>query len=206
MRPHESYFADAMRGLSITFALALCACPRPGMETSFEISQLSPSAELALGPGDTFDVNVFDERDLSGTYRVGSDGTIDFPLIGQLRVEDLEPHQAAEMIAGKLAEKYLKHPQVSILVKEQTSKKIMVIGQVSKPGAFPYAANMTVVEAISIAGGFTPIASKNKTTITRVEGGKKLSLEVPVADVGEGKARNVLLRPGDIISVPERLF
>jgi polysaccharide export outer membrane protein len=186
-------------------AIVLAGCPRPP-EASFEVSQISPASELALGPGDIFEVHVFGEPDLSGTYKVASDGTIDYPLIGQVRVEDLVPHQAATLITGKLAEKYLKSPQVSILVKEQTSKKIIVIGQVAHPGTFPFASNMTIVEAITVAGGFTPIASKNHISITRVEAGRKISIEVPVAEIGEGKAKNVLLRAGDIISVPERLF
>jgi polysaccharide export outer membrane protein len=197
-----------MRLLTLTLVVlssTLAACPHEG-DAAFEVSQLSPASELALGPGDVFEVRVFAEPDLSGTYKVASDGTIDYPLVGQLNVEDLVPHQAAELITNKLKEKYLRYPQVSILVKEQTSKKIMIIGQVSHPGTFPFASNMTIVEAITLAGGFTPIASKNHTTITRVNSGRKVSIEVPVAEIGEGKAKNVLLRAGDIISVPERLF
>jgi polysaccharide export outer membrane protein len=171
-----------------------------------EASLLTPQAELALGPGDTFDIRVFGEADLSNTYRVAADGTIDYPLLGQLKVEGLDPHAVAALIEGKLSEKFLKHPQVSILVKDQSSKKIIIIGQVAKPGTYTFAPNMSVVEAITLAGGFTPIAAKNQTTITRVERGEKFSIEVPVASIGEGKARNVMLRPGDMISVPERIF
>ena len=65
---------------------------------------------------------------------------------------------------------------------------------------------MSVVEAITLSGGFTPLAAKNDTTVTRSEGGVKTTTKVPVEDIGWGKARNVYLRPGDIISVPERLF
>ena len=175
----------------------------PVMETP----RVAPlEGELALGQGDTFDVRVFSEPDLSSTYRVDADGTIDYPLIGQLHVEGLEPHDVANLISTKLAEKFLKHPQVSVLVKDQPSKKIVIIGQVAKPGTYAFVSNMSVVEAITLAGGFTPIAAKNKTTITRTEKGQKISLEVEVAEIGEGKAKNVPVRPGDIISIPERLF
>jgi len=184
--------------------LALAGCGQPPVVP--DAQKVLIAGELALGPGDLFDVRVFGEAELSNTYRVSADGTIDYPLIGQIRVEGLEPHQAAAKIADLLREKYLKHPQVSILVKDQPSKKITVIGQVAKPGTFSFAANMNVVEAITLAGGFTPYAAKNRTTITRVERGQKSSFEVPVADIGEGKARNVILRPGDIISVPERIL
>jgi polysaccharide export outer membrane protein len=91
-------------------------------------------------------------------------------------------------------------------VKEQTSKKIYLLGQVAKPGMLSYTPAMSVVEAITLAGGFSALASKNGTTITRTEDGRKTIIKVPVDDIGNGKAKNVLLRPGDIISVPERIF
>ena len=100
----------------------------------------------------------------------------------------------------------MRDPQVTVLVKDQMSKKIYVLGQVGHPGTFNYTPSMNVVEAITVAGGFTALAAKNDTTVTRQEAGKKTTLRVPVADIGEGRARNVYLQPGDIISVPERLF
>jgi polysaccharide export outer membrane protein len=190
------------------FALLVSAsgCGATAPQPNSAEAQLQVPGELALGPGDTFDVRVFGESDLSATYRLGDDGTIDYPLIGQIRLEGMEPHEAGQLIATKLGERFLKHPQVSILVKEQPSKRVTVIGQVAKPGWFSFEPNMSVVQAITLAGGFTPIAAKNKTTITRIAQGQKVAIEVPVADIGEGKARNVLVRPGDIISVPERIF
>jgi polysaccharide export outer membrane protein len=185
-------------------ALSFVGCGAPIQQV--EQPAVTLQGELALGPGDTFDVRVFGEPDLTGTYRVADDGTIDYPLIGQIKLEGMEPHDAATFVATKLKEKYLRHPQVSILVKEQPSKKINVIGQVAKPGTYAYESNMSIIEAISKAGGFTPIAARNKTTITRIDHGNKVTVEAAVADIGEGRAQNVSLRPGDIISVPERIF
>ena len=110
--------------------------------------------------GDTFDVRVFGEPDLSGTHRVGADGTITFPLAGVIKVEGLEPQAAARKIAERLSDGILRNPQVSVLLKEQTSKKIVVMGQVSKPGTYAYTPAMTILEAITQAGGFTPISAK----------------------------------------------
>lgn len=162
--------------------------------------------DTALGVGDVFEVRVFGEPDLSGSHRVGGGGTITFPLAGVIKVEGLEPQQAAKAIADRLADGILRNPQVSVLVKEQTSKKVVVMGQVSKPGTYPYTPSMTILEAVTVAGGFTPISAKNDTTITRMAEGKKETTKIPVADISEGKARNVYVRPGDIISVPERIF
>jgi polysaccharide export outer membrane protein len=163
-------------------------------------------ADTTLGPGDSFEVRVYGEADLSGLYRVGAEGTISFPLAGLIHVDGLDPQQISKRIAERLSDGILRNPQVTVLVREQTSKKVFVLGQVAKPGTFPYTPSMNVVEAITVAGGFTPLAAKNDTTLTRNEAGKKTIVKIPVDDIGSGKARNVILRPGDIISVPERLF
>ncbi len=150
---------------------------------------------------------MFGENDLSGQYRVGAEGNINFPLIGVVHVEGLDAQAAAKIIADRLREgKLLRDPQVTVLVKEQNSKKVYIMGQVGHPGTLPFTPSMSVVEAITLAGGFTPLAAKNDTTVTRSEMGKKTVVRVPVADIGEGRAPNVFLRPGDIISVPERIF
>lgn len=196
----------AFAGLLVA-SLAGCP-PREPVETAITAGQetLGVVSDLTLGPGDVFDVRVFNEADLTGTYRVNGDGTIDFPLIGQVRVEGLDPHTVGTLLEGKLRERFLRQPQVSVIVKELNSKKITVLGQVTKPGSIPYTPNMTVIEAISVANGFTPLASKNKSTLTRIEGGKKTVSELPLGDIEQGKAPNVPLRPGDLISVPERIF
>jgi protein involved in polysaccharide export with SLBB domain len=184
-------------------ALAACA---PTSRTVNEVPAVAPTVDTSLGVGDSFEVRVFGEPDLTGLYRVGSEGNITFPLVGDVHVDGLDAQAAARLIASKLKQGMLRDPQVTVLVKEQTSKKIYVLGQVGKPGTFTYTPSMSVVEAITIAGGFTPIAAKNDITLTRNESGKKTTLRIPVADIGEGRARNVYLQPGDIISVPERLF
>ena len=183
----------------------LVACS-PAYQVTSQVALSSHDSEFALAPGDTFDVRVFGEVEMSGSYRVAPDGTIDFPLIGRVKVEGLLSQTLAQELRNRLKDGYLRNPQVSIAIKEQASKKIIVIGQVAKPGTFAYSPSMSIVEAITVAGGFTPMAAKNDTTITRVEDGRKTSFRVPVSDISEGKASNYFLRPGDIILVPERLF
>ena len=196
-----------MRRVAIAFvmlgALGALGCRTGGRDAL----ELPPAiADTTLGVGDTFEVRVFGEADLSGAYRVGAGGSITFPLAGEIKVEGLDPQGAAKAIAARLADGILRNPQVSVLVKDQTSKKIVVMGQVNKPGTFSYAPSMTILEAITMAGGFTPISAKNDTSITRLDKTGKTTTKIPVADIGEGKAKNVYVRPGDIISVPERLF
>ena len=189
----------------LLLSLLLAAACGPASRTVVEVPVI-PAADTTLGINDTFEVRVFGETDLTGIYRVSAEGTISFPLAGVIKVEGLEPQKVAARIAERLSDGILRNPQVTVLVKEQLSKKIYIMGQVTKPGTITYTPSMSVVEAITLSGGFTPIAAKNDTTITRNEDGKKTIVRVPVDDIGSGKGRNVYLRPGDIISVPERLF
>jgi protein involved in polysaccharide export with SLBB domain len=163
--------------------------------------------DTTLGPGDVFDVRVFNEESLSNTYQISPDGTIDYPLIDRITVSGLNPQEIAVLIGQKLVEgKFLKNPQVSVLVKEYKSKKIHILGQVKNPGTFPFQDNMNVVQAVTLAGGFTPIASENKTTITRKIEGKEVIIRAEVGKISKGEAPNISLQAGDIIYVPERVF
>ncbi len=166
--------------------------------------ELAP--EERLGIDDVFEVRVFAEPDLSGPYRVAADGTVDYPFVGRISVVGLRSGEVQEAIAAKLRDGYLKNPQVSVMVKEWNSRKVSVIGQVQKPGPIVYFPNMTVVDAIAAAGGFTPIAAKNSVNLRREARGSVESRNCPVADISEGRAPNVMLQPGDILVVEERLF
>ncbi len=189
--------------LGATLCLVAAGCPGAN-RAAFEAPP--PLADTTLGVGDVFEVKVFGEPDLTNLYRVGGDGSITFPLAGIIQVDGLEPQTAAKKIAERLADGILRNPQVTVLVKDQTSKKVVVMGQVSKPGTYPYVPAMTILEAITQAGGFTAISAKNDTTVTRIDHGTKSTTKIPVADISEGKAKNIYVRPGDIISVPERIF
>jgi len=159
-----------------------------------------------LGPGDVIDVRVYDEPDLSTTYQVGSDGSIQFPLIGKIEIAHKTPAEAANAISDKLKTSYLRDPQVSIFVKEFNSKRIYVMGQVEKPGVFAYEDDMNILRAIILAGGPTKLAAKRNVLLTRKTADGETQIEVSIEDVGRGQAENIALKPGDIIFVPESIF
>jgi protein involved in polysaccharide export with SLBB domain len=165
----------------------------------------APSPPAALGPGDIFEVRVFGEKDLSGDYRVGADGSIDFPLVGRLGVDGRTPAEISEVLADKL-KAYVKQPQVSIFVKEFKSKKVFVFGQVREPGTFNFEQGMNIIQAITLAGGFAQLADKGSAYVTRIVGGKEQRLKVSIKDIGEGAVPNFELLPGDIIFIPESIF
>jgi len=166
-----------------------------------------PGDDTTLGSGDVFDVRVFGEADLAATYRVAQDGSIDFPLVGRVAVAGLEPTAVADLLSERLRTgQYLRDPQVSVLVKEYNSKRISIMGAVARPGTFPMSSGLTVVQAISLAGGFTPLASRNSTVVSRRVNGEVRRYRVEVDDVTSGGASDVPLATGDIVYVPERVF
>jgi protein involved in polysaccharide export with SLBB domain len=163
-------------------------------------------SEDRIGIDDVFDVRVYGEPELTGTYRVANDGTIDFPLAGRLTVLGLRTGEIQNLLVTKLAAGILKSPQVTVTVKERNSQKITVFGQVAKPGQVSYYPNITIVDAIASAGGFTGIAAKNSVNLRREVSGKIETHVFPVADIAEGRSQNVMVLPGDVLVVDERVF
>ncbi len=180
--------------------LAACAA------TTDSAAVMPASEASSLGAGDVFEVRVYQEPDLSGVYRVAPDGTINFPLLGAVPVAGKTTNQVALDLERRLRDGYINHPQVSLFVKEYNSKKIFVLGQVMRPGAFAFSDGMSIVNAIADAGGFTRTASPNKTSVTRVLDGHETKLSVAAGDIGTGASKNFTLSPGDIIYVPESLL
>jgi protein involved in polysaccharide export with SLBB domain len=178
-----------------------------GSSRGYDTYTPPPTQDTTLGPGDTFEVSVYDEKELSGKYQVADDGTINFPLIGSIEVAGKSPPVVARTIQEALRDKQiLKNPSVSIYVAEYASKRVSVVGAVQKPGSFPWKAGMSVVQAISLAGGLTPIAAANDAIVTRQEGDEPKRYKVAVGRIAEGRERDFKLVTGDIVFVPERLF
>jgi polysaccharide export outer membrane protein len=197
-----------MRGTVVLLVLIVAgACSTP-VTTSQPTPGLDQQLYYAatLGPGDIFEVRVYQDRDLSGKYRVAPDGTIDFPLVGRVRVEGSTPSDVADRLRGALADGYLKNPSVTVFVLQYNSKKVFVLGQVVKPGTYPYEDEMNVVQAVTIASGFGPRADENGTIVTRIENGSEQRYQVPVDKISKGLAPNFTLKPGDIVFVPESIL
>ncbi len=163
-------------------------------------------AASTLGVNDVFEVRVFEEQELSGVFRVGPDGTVSYPLCGTVKVGGLDAPAVSARLTDCLREGYLKSPQVSVFIKEYNSKKVFVLGQVQKPGTFTFEDRMSVVEAITRAGGFTRMAAKNQVVINRIVDRKEQRLRIPVEDISLGLAPNFVLQAGDIVFVPESFF
>ncbi|MDQ3030801.1 MAG: polysaccharide export protein [Myxococcota bacterium] len=163
--------------------------------------------DTSLGVDDVFEVRVFGEAELSGSYRVGQDGTIDFPLIGEVTVLGAEPRAVAALVATRLREGgVLVAPQVSVFVQEYNSKRFSVLGAVGTPGNFEMRSGMTVVQAIGLAGGFSNLANRDGTYVTRQVSGRAQRFSVPVDRITSGQEEDFPLQAQDIVYVPERIF
>ena len=189
----------------LLLASASSACSKRGVQAT----EVPPPAtdDTTLGPADVFSVRVYGEEALTGSHQVAPDGTINFPLLGAVQVNGLEPTAVAEKIQTELRERDLmRNPHVSVYVEAYASKRVSVVGAVSNPGAFPLEPGMTVVQAISMAGGFSSLADRDATVVTRRIDGELIRYRVPVLRVTKGQAQDIEVAAGDIIFVPERLF
>jgi len=171
-------------------------------------------SQYRLYPRDLVHIAVHDEPDVSVDQRVDSAGAINVPLVGTLKVAGLSIGEAQALITHRYVEaEIFTHPEVSVTVVEYSPKEVMVLGQVGKQGkqSFPpEAANMSIVEAITAAGGLTRIAKGDSVRVTRKDpNGADQSFTVNVESLIQGRSAQTdafSLQPGDVIFVPERVF
>jgi protein involved in polysaccharide export with SLBB domain len=166
-----------------------------GVDALFTSSVAAEDSSYRLAIGDRVKVAVFGHEDLSGEFEVGPSGAIVMPLIHDVPARDRTVAELERAIIDALSPGYLKHPRVSVEV--LTYRPINVLGEVIKPGSYPYVNGMTVVNAIAVAGGFTYRARKGKITIQREDQGNAVKISA---------AMETLVKPGDVIDVPERFF
>ena len=150
--------------------------------------------EYVLGIGDKIKLTVYGEADISGEYEISSTGIVALPLIGDVPAANMSASAFEKLVRDKLAEGYLNDPRVNVQVTNY--RPFFILGEVAKPGSYPYVNGMTVVNAVALAGGYTYRADKGDMTVTRASDPHN------EADVEETEA----VSPGDIIRVPERFF
>ena len=159
-----------------------------------------------IGQWDEVEVRVFQEDDLTARGQLAADGTIGMPLIGTVRLAGLTTAQASAEIARRLRDGYLVNPQVTVTIQNRVRKTITIVGQVQNPGVFelPHHRQLTLVEAIGLAGGPTRIADSKSVTVKHADG-RVSKHNFKALATGQATAP-VILREGDIITVPESLF
>ena len=178
-------------------------------EVTSALAQVRSSQSYVLQPGDLVDIRVYMEDNMDRVLRISGNGTVTFPLVGNIKIAGLSLEQAEQNLANRLTE-YLRQPQVSMLVKEYGNKTVYVLGQVSKPGSIqiPPEKQLTVLEAITSVGGFTDVANASKVRVLRLENGKQKNIDVDVTQITKqgNKSLDIALQPGDVVFVPQSLF
>ena len=155
-----------------------------------------------LAPGDLLEIGVFDSPELTTRTRVTSGGEISFPLLGKLAVGGLTPQETENLIRDQLVKgDFVKDPQVAVFVAEYANQAVYVLGEVSKPGAYPLVGDHRLFELISAAGGFSPRAGKT-ITITR-HASPDSPQAIRFSRQPNLAADNVEIAPGDTINVEQ---
>jgi polysaccharide export outer membrane protein len=173
------------------------------------LEQVRSSQTYKLQPGDLVEIQVFREDNMDRTLRISGNGSITFPLVGAVPIANCSLEEAENRLVERLT-KYLKNPQVSMLVKEYGNKTVYVLGQVQKPAAIqiPPEKSLTVLEAITSVGGFTEIANTSKVRVLRMKDGKQITIDVDVTQITKqgNKLLDISLMPGDVVFVPQSMF
>ena len=169
-----------------------CATPAPVGETPL---LSAAEASYKLGPGDRLRLITFGEKDLTGEFVVNEIGQVSLPLIGEIRANGLTLEQFSREVTSGLAAGYLKKPRVSIEVLNY--RPFYILGEISKPGEYPFINGLTVTNAVATAGGFTYRANIHRVFVR----GQRETREhvIPLTET-------TLVHPGDTIRIPERLF
>jgi polysaccharide export outer membrane protein len=156
-----------------------------------------------IGPEDVLDINVWKEPDVSRLVPVRPDGRISLPLINDVQAAGLSPEQLAGTVTERLR-KYVNEPQVTVIVTAINSQRVFIVGEVLRAGAFPMLPGMTIMQALSSAGGFTPFANVKKIHVVRLRDGKHVELPFNYREAlkGDKPEQNIKLEPGDTIIVP----
>jgi polysaccharide export outer membrane protein len=168
-----------------------------------KVSFAQDPSPYRIGPGDVLNIYVWKERDLTRDVNVLPDGKITFPLIGELQAQGLTVAELKKVISEKL-QSYVTAPEVTVVVVQPLSRRIYVIGQVANPGQLPLMPGMTVLQALSAAGGFTQWANEKKIRVIRREGDKEVQYRFNYKEYISGKniEQNILLKRNDTIVVP----
>ncbi len=166
-----------------------------------------PVEATSVGVGDVFVLHIVGEDKLPTEFTVAPDGTVDVPYVQRLKIAGLEPQEISELVRNRLMEaQVLTDPSVVVSVKAYNSKRVVVTGEVKNAGALPLEPGMTLVRAVSEAGGLTSLARKNAIVLRRSAQGKTLAVTVDYDAITNNEIPDVPLQAGDTIHVPPRVF
>lgn len=164
-----------------------------------------PPADYVIGPEDVLSIVYWREKDMTTDVTVRPDGKITLPLLDEIAAAGLTPTELRDRLTTA-SKRYLEDPNVTVGVKAINSRKVFITGEVSKPGAYPIIASMSVIQLIAMAGGLKEYADGSNVTVIRTENGKPVSYRFDYKGVASRKvslSTLIQLKPGDTVIVPE---
>ena len=195
----------------VAFAAAMSsACGGRPAVTNATATAPEASSEYRIGPGDSLQVFVWGHPELSISVPVRPDGMLSTPLIENIPAAGKTPSQLARDMEKALAE-YVRTPTVNVIVQNFVGAygdQVRVVGQAAKPQSIPYRANLTLLDVIIAVGGLAEFAAGNRAVLVRQEGGEQVRTTVRLRDLLEDGdiSANMLMRPGDVLIIPESRF
>jgi len=160
-------------------------------------------SDYVIGSDDILGIVFWKDKDMSADVQVRPDGRIALPLINEVVAAGLTPEQLREKLTQE-STKFMEDASITVVVRQINSRRVFIVGEVSKPGPYSLTSSITVMQLIAIAGGLKEYANGKKIVIMRTEGGRPLTLKFNYRDVASGKNinQNVQLKPGDTVIVP----
>lgn len=178
--------------------------------TCSAIGLAADNTDYKLQPSDVIIISVHGQPDLTTKTRITSDGQITFPLIGKISIQGITVQELELKIKTLLEKDYLVNAQVLVFIEQYHSRQVAVMGEVNTPGKYdmPGEKDLTLMQAVAMAGGFTKHADITKTKVMRMENGEKKNIVVNAKDITERgeQDKDIVLKPDDIVFVPESFF
>jgi polysaccharide export outer membrane protein len=193
----------SLKNMAIGYLLLILFCGVGFSTQSKAAEERAADTSYLIGPRDVLEIQVWREPDFSRQVLVRPDGKITFPLIGDVDASGLTTMELKQLITNKL-EGYVDSPEVTVSVVQSHSKYFFIIGKINAPGTYDLTPGMTVLQALSVAGGFAQLAHKDTVRIIRRSDGKEEIFNFDYDKVISGKKleQNIILEPNDTIVVP----
>lgn len=196
---------------ALACAVLLAACASRGVPSQGQVDVLpqgDPVAQAAgrpayrIGPSDLLEIKVFQVEDLDREVRVDNAGEISLPLIGTVVASGKTIPELQTEIANRYRERYLQHPQVSVLLTESGSQRVTVSGEVEKPGVYPIESELTLVQALATAEGLSEVGDMHNVLVFRTVDGERLFSRYDIEAIQEGAMTDPVLTGNDVVVVP----
>lgn len=165
-------------------------------------SQSTPGSDgYRIGPQDVLEISVYQAADMTKSVQVAETGTINLPLLGDVKAGGLTARELEGALRASLGQKYFQRPQVTVFIKEHVSQRVIVDGYVRNPGVYPYRGPVSLLQLVATAGGVSDLANESDVMVFRTSAGVKQAARFDIEEIKAGRAVDPSIMQGDIVIV-----